>query len=118
MKEDWWRRGTIMRVIDGDTLVVRVDLGFSMTVEMKLRLSKVNCPETSTQAGRDARIYTINWWTEHQSHGTLVADVAYFNIRYDGWDNYGGRFDGELTCMEGHSLNDDLLSSGHAVPYR
>ena len=38
-------QATLMRVVDGDTIDVLVDLGFHMSVEMRLRLAGIDTPE-------------------------------------------------------------------------
>ena len=46
---------TCLRVIDGDTLEARVDLGFYVWVERTLRLRGVNTPEIRTKDLREKR---------------------------------------------------------------
>lgn len=43
--EDWLWPAVCMRVVDGDTLDVRVDRGFRDQSEMRIRLYGVNTPE-------------------------------------------------------------------------
>ena len=38
-------RATCLRVVDGDTLVIRVDLGFNCKIDVHARLAGVNAPE-------------------------------------------------------------------------
>jgi endonuclease YncB( thermonuclease family) len=45
----------VRRVVDGDTLVVTVDLGFAVEVGQTLRLRGIDGPELSRQAGERAR---------------------------------------------------------------
>lgn len=42
-------KAMLKRVIDGDTIDVLVDLGFSITMEMRLRLADVDTPELRSQ---------------------------------------------------------------------
>lgn len=44
-------RATLVRVIDGDTYELRVDLGFKVYAEIPIRLYGWNCPETNTVEG-------------------------------------------------------------------
>jgi hypothetical protein len=113
--ESWWRRAQVISIHDGDTMVVRVDLGYSMTSELKLRLTGVNSPELKTVTGPDALAYTVGW---NQLHWGCGEGAYPFFVRYDGWDNYGGRFDGVLVCGKNHCLNNDLLTSGNAKVYK
>lgn len=52
-------RATCERVIDGDTFVLRVDLGFRVAVSLEGRLSGVDAPEMSTAAGKAARAFAV-----------------------------------------------------------
>ena len=45
----------IERVIDGDTYLMMVDLGFEVWKRVKIRLHGWSCPELSTKAGAEAR---------------------------------------------------------------
>lgn len=44
-------RATVVRVIDGDTLVVNLDLGFHLTYRAHLRLAGVSAPELHEPEG-------------------------------------------------------------------
>lgn len=107
-------RINVTRVIDGDTIVVDVDLGMHQWFHtVTLRLLRVNCPETrgpSKQAGITAEIYTQDWLTIHGRHGKS------FLARTKLTDSFG-RYLAEVTCEQEHNLSDDLLSSGNAVPF-
>ena len=48
-------RERVQPVVDGDTLVVTVDLGFGVEVDQTLRLRGIDAPELSRQAGGRAR---------------------------------------------------------------
>jgi endonuclease YncB( thermonuclease family) len=100
-----------LTVTDGDTIHVLIDmpLPFDMKLQWEhpLRLSGVNCPELASAQGPAARDFTRQWLTDHPAPYTLVT-------RGSGRDKYG-RLCGELRAVDGHCLNDDLLSSGNAV---
>ena len=38
----------VLKVIDGDTLDVLIDLGFSISIKSRIRLAGINAPETRT----------------------------------------------------------------------
>jgi endonuclease YncB( thermonuclease family) len=47
----------VVRVVGGDTLLVKIDLGFHMQSTQRLRLRGINTPELSTQAGVQAKAF-------------------------------------------------------------
>lgn len=96
----------IQRVIDGDTLAVVVDLGFNVYHRTHLRLHGINCPEMSGPGGREARDAVVARWA---GGGRATASIK-------GPDKYGGRWLA-VVYFNGESLNDWLVSNGHAVPY-
>ncbi len=51
----WEYNATVARVIDGDTVVARVDYGFRQGGDWHLRLLDLWCPELNTFEGRAAR---------------------------------------------------------------
>lgn len=48
-------RADVLRVIDGDTYLLSIDLGFYVSTEAHVRLRGADCPELSTPEGRAAR---------------------------------------------------------------
>ena len=50
-------KAKVLRVVDGDTLWVRIDLGFKIKIRQKLRLRGIDTPEMDTAEGRQAQDY-------------------------------------------------------------
>lgn len=48
------------RVVDGDTLLVEIDLGFTNTTRQYLRLRALDTPEINTERGRKARDFVAS----------------------------------------------------------
>ena len=46
----------VNRVVDGDTVDLRIDLGFKVWVEKRCRLLGVDTPETRTRDEREKRL--------------------------------------------------------------
>ena len=44
----------VVRVIDGDTLIVVLDLGFTVKLQQTVRLLGIDCPERFSNAGRES----------------------------------------------------------------
>lgn len=45
----------VIRIIDGDTIQARVDLGMRIVREVRLRFKDIDAPEMNTQAGKDSK---------------------------------------------------------------
>jgi endonuclease YncB( thermonuclease family) len=80
-------RGVVDRVVDGDTVYTKLDVGFDLTVYARCRIFGINSPELSTAAGVIARDYA----QKILPVGTPVMVTSH------GWDKYGGRIDADLT---------------------
>ena len=100
----------VLRVVDGDTVDVRIDLGFNVWHKCRVRLLGINAPESRTRDLEEkARGLAAKQWlidklefksVEMQSHGT---------------GKYG-RVLGELF-VEGVNINKLMVKEGHAVEY-
>lgn len=104
---------TLDRVIDGDTIVVDIDLGFDIhETEQAVRLAHVNCPELPTDEGQKAKDFTINWLKHAKREGwPLILQVT----RYDAREKYGRVLAYIFRGDDPVSLNDQLLQAGMAV---
>ena len=52
---------TLERVIDGDTVVLNIDLGFNVTLTgVHMRIYGIDCPEKNTEEGQDASDMPVN----------------------------------------------------------
>lgn len=99
---------TVHRVIDGDTIVANVDLGFGMwRMAQTFRLLGVNAREHSQEGGNEA--------TEHLEsllpHGTAIV------LRTVKDDKYGGRFDAGITLADGVDLATYLIDTQWAAEW-
>lgn len=108
-------RAKLVRVIDGDTVVLDVDLGFHVTMRETFRLVRVNCPEMSGEekgAGQAAKAFVEGWFATRAAGGNEWVEVWTYKPRAQ--DKYGRwlasvGWDGKTT------LNDTLVQEGHAA---
>ena len=80
-------KAKVLRVVDGDTLWVRIDLGFKIKIRQKLRLRGIDTPEMNTAEGRRARDYVkavlagVPWvvvtTTRPDKYDRYLSDVYY-----------------------------------------
>lgn len=101
----WTYCVVVDRVIDGDTLKVCVDLGFTITKRENVRLLGINAPELSTTAGKAAAAWVRLWVAQHPH---LVATTAKGNDKYGRW------LATIIDSDTGATLNDDVVAAGHA----
>jgi endonuclease YncB( thermonuclease family) len=95
----------VLDVHDGDTMTLALDLGFDITFRSRCRVFGINAPELSTDAGKEALAYAY----------TLVQPGDLVTVTSHGWDKYGGRFDGEITLLDGRNFGVEMVRAGHAA---
>lgn len=100
-------RGTVDKVHDGDTIDVRCDVGFDLTVYARVRVAGIDAPELSTEAGKAARSFAEG----------LLPVGAQVLVTSLGWDKWGGRIDGSITTPGGRDFASAMVEAGHAKPY-
>ena len=105
----------VKRVVDGDTIDVELDLGFDIRLKARIRFAGINAPESRTrdpvekQAGLAAKRYVEEWVSEREQQVIIQTTL----------DDRGkfGRVLGRVLNPDGHCLNDELVSVGHATLY-
>jgi micrococcal nuclease len=109
----WTVPATVLRVVDGDTLEVLLDLGWHISYKSKLRLAGVNAPEMSTNEGVLAKAFSTASLTTDAGGWRPITVVSHSLDKY-------GRVLGSAhwTDSKGmlHDLSSELLTAGHAVP--
>lgn len=93
------------RVVDGDTVVCIVDLGFNITVKEKFRLARINAPEMSTTDGIVSKTVL--------EEKVLNKKVL---LQSEKQDKYGRWL--ATISLDGLEINQWLLDSKYAVPYK
>jgi hypothetical protein len=63
----WDYRAALIKVTDGDTIVLLVDTGFHGRQEVELRLAGVSAPELSQPGGVETRTFVGDWLQAHSS---------------------------------------------------
>jgi endonuclease YncB( thermonuclease family) len=124
-------RAQVIKVTDGDTIVVRLDQGLRHGQEMAIRLYGINAPEIHVPDQHDAAVAAKNALT------TLLLNAGgqwwplVIRTIKDKADKYGGRWDGKVWresadgywnsdfqfVPAGPSVNEQMVATGHAVAY-
>ena len=111
----------ILNVVDGDTLDIEIDLGFTVRIKERVRLMGIDTPEVfgkdAEPAGQIASQFTKDWVDNHQ---TLRGSFIYESVKYNAKDKYG-RSLGNLVWVDATGnrqvLNEQLLAAGQAKKY-
>ena len=70
----YFYEATLVRVIDGDTIDVELDLGFGISYRTRLRLYGINCPEIDTEEGKKARTFMESVLTNRKFYVKTIKD--------------------------------------------
>lgn len=96
---------TVIRVIDGDTLRVQLDLGIDIFVNMTIRMAGIDAAEHNTDSGKLATAALID-----MVKGRMVVQTI-----GDKTEKYGRLL--ALLYVDGVNVNDEMVLTKHAVPY-
>ncbi len=104
----------IERVIDGDTLIVRIDLGFRTWRSETIRLRGIDSPELRTKAGKAARQFVLKRLQD-------IKRIVVHTYKTDVFARYVGDLfydphlaDKDAIFEKGRFLNQEILDAGHA----
>ena len=109
-------KAVVEKVVDGDTLLLRIDLGFLIWKEQRIRLAEVDCPALDEDGGKEAANFV-------QEQMTKVEFVMVKTNKIDVYGRYIGHIfyslsedaDRNTVFEKGKYLNQELLDKGLAV---
>lgn len=100
----------LVRVVDGDTVWMKVILAGPHWVKEKLRFRGIDTPELGTSEGEAAKRFTASAFSQAKS-------VTITTTKPDKWDRYLSDVFLEMEDGEIIYLNNQLLETGHAIRY-
>lgn len=109
-------KATVKRVIDGDSLVLDIDLGFYMFMnETKIRLYGLDTPEMNSEDPllRLQAIMATRYLYDNLPVGSKVTIKTILDKR----EKYG-RLLATITTQDGFNVNDGLLENKLAINYK
>lgn len=104
---DYHYKAKCVRVVDGDTVDLEVDVGFKISIKHRFRLAGINAPEMRYEEGKIAKA-----WLKEKVEG---KDIEIFSYK-DADDKYG-RYLATLI-LEGKDLNLLMVDEGFAEFYK
>lgn len=121
---DYVYSATVLRCIDGDTVSLRIDLGFHTSLETHARLIGIDTPEKkldTKEAGIEAQRHLehlcFSYAIRRQDNRPVLLIQSHKSVYYDkygrwlvelfGWDSDGNEV----------NINERMVNDGHAVLY-
>jgi len=119
----WIYQATLERVVDGDTVDIVIDLGFSTFRKERIRLYGIDAPEINTEAGKLAKGFVEEWFWDNPKFFVETTVEGKSVSKRDKYGRYLGviarqyRDLTEPVSMDDpphQTLNGKLITSGHA----
>lgn len=104
----WYKVVEVISVYDGDTATFKVDLGFKVTAELKIRLARIDAPEKKEVGGPQTTEF-VKLWLENSNE----LYIKTYKDRKGKW----GRYVADILNEKGVCLNDVLIAKNLANPY-
>ena len=106
----------VTKIVDGDTIDVDIDLGFSISFTSRVRLAGIDTPESRTRdllekkLGLEAKAYLKNAIDEAK---TVVIKTE----KMDSSEKYGRILGWVFLDGSDKSINEEMIDVGHAWGY-
>ena len=110
----------IVKVVDGDTIDVIIDLGFDLYKKERVRVAGVDTPAKRTRdlEEKELGIDATNWLTEQLDSAIDGEDDLVIRTEIDGGFGKYGRLLGWLYIGEDtESINERMIREGYAWEY-
>jgi endonuclease YncB( thermonuclease family) len=108
----------VIRVVDADTLDLRLSLGFGLTAAFRFRLAGVDAPEiygaNAEPRGREAALFAAAWLDERRE-GLTVRTYKGSQATVGIGDGAFSRWLADVLGPDDESLGDALVEAGLAT---
>ncbi len=108
-----YRVKEIIKIYDGDTITVLVDVGFHVTIKETFRLLHIDTPELRGEE-REQGLIARDWLRERLS--TAMENNGIIIKTYKDSKGKYGRYLAEIY-VDDININQQLIAEGLAVPY-
>ena len=110
----------IVKVVDGDTIDVIIDLGFDLYKKERVRVAGVDTPEKRTRnlEEKELGIDATNWLTEQLDSAIDGEDDLVIRTEIDGgFGKYGQLLGWLYIGKDTESINERMIREGYAWEY-
>ena len=109
---------TVIRVVDGDTVDVDIDLGFGICLkDERVRIMGIDTPESRTS---DAVEKLFGTAAKNRLYSLLEKDAKLITTEDKNGEDMKGKFGrilGDFRAADGRLVTEIMIAEGHAVPY-
>jgi micrococcal nuclease len=111
-----YRVRQVLKVVDGDTIDVVIDLGFDISFTSRVRLAGIDTPESRT---KDAREKILGLEVKEYLKKALdgATDIVIRTEKVDSSEKYGRILGWLFINRQTDSLNMELVNKGYAWSY-
>jgi len=111
-----YRVKQVVKVVDGDTIDVVIDLGFDISYTSRVRLAGIDTPESRTTDAREKILgVEVKEYLKKALEG--ATDIVIRTEKVDSSEKYGRILGWLFVNKETGSLNMDLVNKGYAWSY-
>ena len=109
-------KAVVIRVVDGDTVDVDIDLGFNVWLKkQRIRLYGIDTPESRTR-DKVEKVFGNLAKSKVLEHCPVGSNIILQTKTDDSRGKYG-RILGELVTLEGTNVNTYLIENNYGVEY-
>jgi micrococcal nuclease len=111
-----YRVKKVLRVVDGDTIDVDIDLGFNVSYTQRVRLAGIDTPESRTTDLKEKALgLEVKEYLKNLLDG--AEDIVIQTEKPDSSEKYGRILGWLFINDEDTSLNEKMISEGYAWEY-
>jgi micrococcal nuclease len=111
-----YRVKQVLKVVDGDTIDVVIDLGFDISYTSRVRLAGIDTPESRTTDAREKILgLEVKEYLKKALDG--ATDIVIRTEKVDSSEKYGRILGWLFINRQTDSLNTELVNKGYAWSY-
>ncbi len=111
-----YRVKQVLKVVDGDTIDVIIDLGFDVSFTSRVRLAGIDTPESRTTDAREKILgVEVKDYLKKALEG--ATDIVIRTEKADSSEKYGRILGWLFVNRQTDSLNMELVNKGYAWSY-
>jgi micrococcal nuclease len=111
-----YRVKKVLRVVDGDTIDVDIDLGFNVSYTQRVRLAGIDTPESRTTDLKEKALgLEVKEYLKNLLDG--AEDIVIQTEKPDSSEKYGRILGWIFINDEDTSLNEKMINEGYAWEY-